>query len=574
MRWVSVCNVFCTISLAVAAAACGGGGGSSSDPNSPGVPQPPVAANDRIRADGSELQAIDVLANDDDPDSDSLSVSIEQAPTIGTATVNDDQSVRIDELPSDFKGATRFTYRVTDPEGASSVAGVAVFVGTAPFSVIFAANSTADASPEVYLTDLAADPELLTAATSGALRLEGFVASPDGGTVVYSRAEPGAANSAELSFVRSANPDEKTRIVFPDGAVPVRDEQGRVQYQVSPNGRWVAAIAASADAKVLYVLDVDDPSTVTRAGPMGAAYMALPRFSQNSDALFFLATTDPDGANRSLYTASPGNPIAAVQVSAPIASAGDDVSEYSVSPDQSRILIQAQRGGRASLRFIDPSQLQVEVQVNHPLLPGENLLESTIGLPPVRGGSARGDRVAYTVRNLLTFSTFEAEVSATPGPHLIAAAGARVVGFRPDDAALLYSRSGAVYESPLDGSGDELVGPGAHGWYDSTGNIVLLKQFLPSGGSPPSYTALAVSVRGSFGSTQQVGTPVLAAQYINVSGIDHGVAIVGEGPTTGAAPSSARLALINALAPETLIYLADFESPLDLASESAQVVDD
>ena len=131
-----------------------------------------------------------------------------------------------------------------------------------------------------------------------------------------------------------------------------------------------------------------------------------------------------------------------------------------------------------------------------------------------------------------------------------------------------------MYESPLDGSGDELVGPGAHGWYDSTGNIVLLKQFLPSGGSPPSYTALAVSVRGSFGSTQQVGTPVLAAQYINVSGIGHGVTVIGEGPTTGTPASSARLALVNALAPEKLIYLTDLESPLDLASETAQVVDD
>ena len=63
-------------------------------------------------------------------------MTIEQAPLIGTASINEDQSIRIDELPSDFKGATRFTYRVTDPEGASSLASVAVFVGT-PSSVFF-----------------------------------------------------------------------------------------------------------------------------------------------------------------------------------------------------------------------------------------------------------------------------------------------------------------------------------------------------------------------------------------------------------------------------------------------------
>ena len=95
-----------------------------------------------------------------------------------------------------------------------------------------------------------------------------------------------------------------------------------MQYQVSPDGLWVAAVAKSADAKALYVVNVDDPSTVTRAGPPGTAYTARPRFSQNSAALYFLATTDPDGANRSLYTVDPGNPAAAVQVSAPIALRG------------------------------------------------------------------------------------------------------------------------------------------------------------------------------------------------------------------------------------------------------------
>ena len=155
------------------------------------TPQPPVAANDRIRADGSDLQSIDVLANDEDPDSDTLTVTIEQAPQIGTASINEDQSIRIDELPSDFKGATRFTYRVTDPEGASSLASVAVFVGTPQFSIFFAADASAGDSSEVYVTDFASDPQLLTAATSGALRLEGFVASADGGTVVYSRARSG-----------------------------------------------------------------------------------------------------------------------------------------------------------------------------------------------------------------------------------------------------------------------------------------------------------------------------------------------------------------------------------------------
>jgi hypothetical protein len=101
---------------------------------------------------------------------------------------------------------------------------------------------------------------------------------------------------------------------------------------------------------------------------------------------------------------------------------------------------------------------------------------------------------------------------------------------------------------------------------------VLIEQALPSGGSPATYRGLAVTLRGSFGSTQPLGTAVLAAPYFEVGGVDRGVVILGEGATTGAAPADARLALVNAVAPDKLLYLADFESPLQLTSSSAQVV--
>ena len=196
-----------------------------------------------------------------------------------------------------------------------------------------------------------------------------------------------------------------------------------------------------------------------------------------------------------------------------------------------------------------------------------------MGLPEGQGGSALVDRVAYTDRSLLTgFSVFVADVSATPAPHQIAASGARTIGFRPDGAAVLYSRSSQVYEAHFDNTADVLVGAGASGWYDSTGNIVLLKQFLPSGGNPSSYTALASTTRGTFGTTRQLGTPVLAASYFSISGVGHGVAILGEGATTGTPPASAHLALVNAVAPDKLLYLASFDSPINLSSDSAQVV--
>jgi len=364
------------------------------------------------------------------------------------------------------------------------------------------------------------------------------------------------------------------RIELPNGALPVRDAQGKDQFRVSPDGQWIAAVAKDGTTSAIYILNVSDPASVTAVSPAGAERVALPRFSLNSQALYFLASDPATGSGKSLYTVALSDPGTAAQISAPIApGSGDDVLDYTVAPDQERILLQAKRDGIVGLYFVDPTHLQNEIQVSHTLAAGEKILESTVGLPAGSGGSASGERVAYTTEWLLTVSTHVAEVSANPDPRGIATSGARIIGFRPDDGGLLYSKNGRVFESVVDSAtADQLVGDGGFAWYDSTGNIVLLEQFLPSGGSPPSYPALAVAVRGSFGTTQALGTPGLAAHFIDTSGIDRGVAIIGEGATTGATPTSVRLALVNAMAPDALLYLADFDSPLQLTSGVAQVV--
>jgi hypothetical protein len=567
---------FSVVAATLSLISCGGGGGSDSDgPGSPGEPEnhAPVATDDRARADDAALAAIDVLTNDTDADGDELTVAIEEQPPLGKAAVNADNTVALTDLPSGFKGVTHFTYRVSDPDGQSAVGHAAVFVGTEPFSFVFAGDESGDGSNELYLADMAAPAQKLSAATDGTLRLEGFVASEDGSTVVYRRADTGNANVTDLSFVRTSAPDEQVRIAFPGGAVPVQSADGEDQYAVSADGKWIAAVAGDAQSDALYVLNVDDPDNVARASPTGAVHASQPRFSENSAALYFLATAEADGGNRDLYTVVPDTPGSPAQISAPVAASTADIVAYSVASDQSRILLQAIRGGKTGLYFVDPSHLQTEVRVSHPLLVGESIVETTVGLPPGLGGSVRGDQVAYTTQSVLGFFTYVASVSANPNPHVIAPTGAHVVGFRPDDAALLYTRGGLVQEVMLDGSANASVGAGSFGYYDSTGNIVVLLQYLASGGSPATYQALAVTTRASFGTTQQLGTPVLAAPYVDITGMSHAVAVLGEGATTGPAPDSARLALVNALAPDTLIHLADFESPLGLETPSSQVVE-
>jgi hypothetical protein len=579
------------LSLALLAACGGGGGGGSNSgggsgsggggtnppppPPPPPVNRAPTAANDAIRIDIAGLASINVLANDVDPDGDKLTVSITEPALIGVATANADGTVTLASLPSDFKGYTRFKYRVTDAGGLTSDATAAIFLGVEPFRVVLAGDPASNGSNELYLADLVTAPAQITSATEGAMRLTGFVASTDGSTVVYRRASTATPTTADLSFVRTATPKQDARVVFPGGAVLVQGPDGRNQFAVSSDGRWIAAIARDgSNVDAAYVLNVSSPSTVTKVSIPGALRASLPRFSNDSQRLYLLASPVASAENDDLFTVSLAT-MAVTQVSQPTAvNTNNDVLDYSVASDQSRILIRANRGGRIGLYYINPAQLQVEVKVSHDLGLLDTIRETTVGLPLNAGGSVLTQHVAYTVETtLLGFSTYVADVSSTPNPRLLAGSGARVRGFRPDDVALTYARSGQIVESALDGSvSDQNIGAGMANWYDSTGNIVLLQQQLPSGGSPSTYPALAVAVRGSFGTPIPLGTPALAAHYVDASGFDRGIVIIGEGATTGTPPNSAKLALVNAMAPDKLIPLADFSSPLQLQASASQVV--
>jgi hypothetical protein len=581
------CRAVATCVIAIVLTSCGGGGGGGGGsggttqppPGGGGPPAPPAnraptAGNDVLRAES--LSNINVLSNDSDADSNPLTVTIEEAPLIGTAVPNADGSVRLESLPAGFKGVTRFKYKVTDPGGLSSTATAVVFVGIEPFRAVLAGDANADGSYELYVTGFASAPAVVTTATEGALRLHSFMASPNGATIVYRRSSSTTPVTSDLSFVRTANPRQDVRIALPAGVSVMANVGPADQYTVSDDGQWIALVARDAQgADAVYVLNVASPTTVSKVTIAGTVRASLPRFASNSQMLYVLASGVPSNINRDLYAVALDS-LAVGRVSAPsTAGSQDDILQYSVSLDQSRILLEANRAGGVDLYFIDATRLQNEIQVNQDLGRRQEIASTTVGLPPGAGGSVRGQRVAYSVLDtrINEFRLWLADVSATPNPRRLVAANARVLGFRPDDEALLYVIGQNVYEARLDGTvSDQLVGPGSDAWYDSTGNIVLLRQSLPSGGTPSTYPALASAVRGGFGTTRLLGTPVLAARFANSSGFDRAVVLLGEGAVTGAPPATARIALVNAMAPDKLLYLADFSSPLQLATSAAVIV--
>lgn len=530
----------------------------------------PVAANDALRADGTALANITVLSNDTDADSDPLTVTIEEGPLAGTATVNTDSSIGISALPAGFKGVTRFKYRVTDSSSASAIGTAAVFVGVEPFRVVFAGDQAANGSPEVFMSDFVANPTVLSTATEGSLRLGGFTASQNGATVAYRREDQANASRVDLGFVRTTPPIQRGAVPLPAGATLPLDASNADQFIISPDGQWIALIARVGSVDAVYVLNVATPTALTKVSLANAVFASRLRFSRDS-RLFFLASSVAGGGSKSLYTVTPAGPSATVPVSAisdPATS--DDVLDYSISANQTAILIHANRAGRQGLFFIDARQLQTETQVSHTLAFGESISASTISLTGGTIGGGVGQRVGYTVRTAaLSTRAYVAEISATPNPREVATS-AEVVGLRPDEGALLYARSGQIYERDLATGGDTIVAAGGTAWYDSTGNIVLVQQAQFSGLTP--YPVLAVTTRGAFGNTQLVGTPAQAARLSEVSGFDRGVVLLAEAPPGAGTPTRARVALVNALAPDKLLYLSDFESPLQLTSSPALVV--
>ncbi len=550
------------------------------------VDHPPTASNTIVRNDapGATSGAIDVLANASDPDKDKLTVTLSTPASVGTATVNSDGTVRISGLPGSFKGLTRFGYTVTDPSGKTASGAAAIFVGVDPFRTTFVADSDPNGSGqyEVYLTDFAAAPVKETAATQGNARLQGYAVSNNGATIVYRTADPANASSSSLSFVQTASSGTQTSISLPGGALPVADGNGNDQFVVSPDGKWIAIIAGSGANNSLYVVSVANPAAVTPVSitisGAPAASVSQPAFTMDSATLYFLAG-GTGGQHKSVYLLSvsnPGAPVLVSKLSDPATS--DDVSAYTVASDQSTIVEQANRNGRVGIWYVDAKALASEAEIDTPTS-GVAVTSSTVGLPPGLGGSNNGKVVAYDVGVPGSAPTsagiFVADVSNTPNPqHVITLE--TVLGFSPDNSKLLYTDSAQVAEiGATTGSTGTQVGVGNQAWYDSTGNIVLIEAPATVG------STLSYNTR-PFGSPVAVTPSGTVAYTVDVSGFAQGVVMLGEGQSSGVAPATTSLQLVNVLASSSPavqpLYLASLSatpsahSPVHLSSYVSKVV--
>jgi hypothetical protein len=103
------------------------------------VNDPPVAINDLATTPAGSPVVLDLLANDRDPDGDSLSIGATTAPGHGSVALTQDGKILYTPIAG-FTGIDSFTYTAIDGHGGSDTASVEVHVGvgfgTATFAVI------------------------------------------------------------------------------------------------------------------------------------------------------------------------------------------------------------------------------------------------------------------------------------------------------------------------------------------------------------------------------------------------------------------------------------------------------
>lgn len=91
------------------------------------VNDPPEAVDDSVTTGTGESVNINVLNNDNDPEGDAISVSLNSAPENGTVKIQTDGQA-VYNPAEDFSGTDSFSYRAADTSGATSSATVSIVV--------------------------------------------------------------------------------------------------------------------------------------------------------------------------------------------------------------------------------------------------------------------------------------------------------------------------------------------------------------------------------------------------------------------------------------------------------------
>ncbi|MHA7246763.1 Ig-like domain-containing protein [Arthrobacter tecti] len=207
--------------------------------------QGPDAVDDTAPTDAGEAVTVDVLANDSDPEGDSLAITTTSIPANGTVEINADGTLTY--LPANgYAGEDSFTYTVSDGNGGSDTATVRVTTGNAAPLANRDEAGTASDTP-VTVDVLANDTDANIPRTNQALTVTevtqpttgGTARIADNGTGVVFDPAPGFAGTATFSYTvddGAGGTDTATVTVTVSNAAPVAADDAAT----TPYNTWVS----------------------------------------------------------------------------------------------------------------------------------------------------------------------------------------------------------------------------------------------------------------------------------------------------------------------------------------------
>jgi|GEM_PF-1556285 len=269
----------------------------------PGGNNPPDAVLDTATATAGAPVAIDVLANDSDPDGDTITLQAITLPANGTVSVNPDGTVSY-TANSGFSGQDQFTYTICDPYGLCDSANVIVDVGAnlAPFPIDDEVDTPEDT--EVLINVLAndSDPDgdpitnngLLTQPNHGTATVNGD------GTVSYVPEENFNGIDAFTYEVCDDNGACETAVIRVT-VTPLNDPPTAVDDATTTPADTVVSLDIlendwDVDGDSLSVNSVDDPANGTVVDNGDGTVTYTPDAGFTGTETFTYEVCDPDNA--------------------------------------------------------------------------------------------------------------------------------------------------------------------------------------------------------------------------------------------------------------------------------------
>ena len=333
----------------------------------------PILRTDILQATGAN-PLVDVLANDEEPDGEALTLTLVGNPDFGSAAV-ENRKIRFN-LPAGFRGFNRFQYRAVDGAGQGGVVKAVVFVDAQPSRLVyFSTSSATHGNTNVYVDDFVSTRKLTSIETT----------YPLDGLYPYSfdRGDSGRSIIVTYKLDTRYVPINALEVIPTDGSFPPRrltpapvgiSDSYDVASDISPDGHWVVYMHQRDGIETRYFLaDLTQNGATTELGlPAGASSLkpdSAIRFGSGSQNFYAPVEFEFPNFKRgsAIYRYSVANPAAAPQLVSPAAREDISVSIRRVSPDEARILFTEYRQGDfgVTLRILTITNPSAAITLSH-----------------------------------------------------------------------------------------------------------------------------------------------------------------------------------------------------------------